>query len=65
VTLQEKELVGILKQIIEHVERDRPRGFHIYPTQLRDKANSILRGQGIKLKPYNDCLKNSDFDRYK
>lgn len=56
-----ESILKALKDIIEHVEPGRPRGYHIYPTHLRDNAIGALLDNGIEVKTYNDCLKSTKF----
>jgi hypothetical protein len=45
-----------LLAIVEWVEADRPRDWHLYPTRLRDLAIIALTRAGVEVKPYYDCM---------
>ena len=50
-----QKAVETLKKIVESVQADRPRGWHIYPTELRDEAVGVLTDLGVEFKNYKEC----------
>jgi len=51
----EKYISEILVEIIECIHPDRKRGWHLYPTKMRDEAIRVLKDHGIPVKDYMKC----------
>jgi len=52
---QNRQLKKVLVEIVEFIHWDRPRGLHIYPTELRDRAIKTLQESGCEVKDHKEC----------
>jgi hypothetical protein len=61
----ESYLANTLLDIISHVDAHRPRGFHVYPTELRDEAVQLLIELGYEVKDYKEYERETEIKYYK
>lgn len=47
-----EKVQNALEAIIANIDRYRPRGWHVYPTRLRDQAVRALEETGYSVKSY-------------
>lgn len=57
---QKLEIADALFSIIGFVDRHRARGWHVYPTRLRDRAVRALVDAGYEVEDYDVYEKRTD-----
>lgn len=52
-------VVTALLRIVENVDSNRARDYHVYPTRLRDNAVRALQNAGFHVDDYKTCEKKT------